>query len=207
MKLLHIDSSVLGDNSVSRQVSAAVVAQFKRGDAALEVVHRDLAAASLPHLALANLPGVHPIIASQGPQDEAAATRQARAESQTALDEFLAADIVVIGAPMYNFGIPSQLKAWIDRVVVPGQTFKYSAEGVAGLASGKRVVVALARGGYYGSDTPAHGFEHAQSYLQAVLGFIGVTDLKFIVAEGVQRGDEARSAAIAHALSEAAQVA
>jgi FMN-dependent NADH-azoreductase len=116
------------------------------------------------------------------------------------LEEFLAADIVVVGAPMYNFTIPSQLKAWIDRIVVGGKTFKYGANGPEGLAGNKRVIIAISRGGHYGADTPMAALEHLESYLRGVFGFIGVTNLEFIPADGIQLGPEHREKALAGAL-------
>jgi FMN-dependent NADH-azoreductase len=151
MKLLHVDSSILGANSASRPVAAAVADRFRRCDANLEVTYRDLSAEPLPHLTLAQLPGDHPLSAL-APASEAG--QHDKAASQAALEEFLAADIIVIGAPMYNFTIPSQLKAWIDRILIPGKTFQYSHGGVTGLAGDKRVVVVISRGGFYGPDTP-----------------------------------------------------
>ncbi len=104
------------------------------------------------------------------------------------LEEFLAADIVVIGAPDVHFTIPSQLKAWIDRIVIAGKTFRYGAAGAEGLAGGKRVIIAVSRGGFYGAGTPAAAMEHLETYLRGVFGFIGVTDLEIIVAEGLLVG-------------------
>src|SRR5260370_14047963 len=127
MKLLHIDSSVLGPHSVSRQVSAAIVDRLRKATPGLEIVYRDLATTPLAHLS-----GPH-LAAAQGAAPEAD-LQQDLAAGQSVLEEFLAADIVVLGAPMYNFTIPSQLKAWIDRIVVAGKTFKYSEQGVGGLA-------------------------------------------------------------------------
>jgi FMN-dependent NADH-azoreductase len=202
MKLLHVDSSILGANSVSRQVSAAITDSLRRADPALELAYRDLVAAPLPHLTLAHLPGDHPLSALAGDAD-AAALEKNRAASQAVLEEFIAADIVVIGAPMYNFTIPSQLKAWIDLLLVPGRTFRYGAAGVEGLAGDKRVIVALSRGGLYGRETPFAAAEHAESYLRTAFGFIGVTRLEIIVAEGIQRGAEQRAAAVAGALDAA----
>ena len=120
--------------------------------------------------------------------------------SQAVLDEFLSADMVVLGAPMYNFTIPSQLKAWIDRILVAGKTFRYSAQGPEGLAGNKRVIVAISRGGFYGPGTQAAAFEHLESYLRGVFGFIGVTKLEFISADGVRVGPEHREKALASAL-------
>jgi FMN-dependent NADH-azoreductase len=194
MKLLHIDASILGGNSVSRQLSAAAVKQLRKATPSLEVTYRDISSAPLSHLS-----GAH-LAAAQGATPETAAMREDVAASVTALDEFLAADIVVIGAPMYNFTIPSQLKAWIDRILVAGKTFKYSEAGVEGLAKGKRVIVAITRGGFYGADTSAAAGEHLETYLRWVFGFIGVTDLEVILAEGIQTGAEQREKAVADAL-------
>jgi FMN-dependent NADH-azoreductase len=182
MKLLHLDSSILGENSVSRSVSAAVVAQLKSAHPGLELTYHDLVAQPLPHLTLAAL------------------------ADPAYVDEFLAADVVVIGAGMYNFGLPTQLKTWIDRIAIAGKTFRYTEAGAQGLAGGKRVIVALARGGYYGSGSPAEGVEHAETYLRAVFGFLGVTDLEFIVAEGIALGPDQRQTALAGALAAAGNV-
>jgi FMN-dependent NADH-azoreductase len=205
MKLLHIDSSILGANSVSRQVSAAIVERLRPVTPTLEVTYRDLVAAPLPHVTLAHLPGDHPLSA-MAPDTDGAALEKNRAASQAVLEEFVAADIVVIGAPMYNFAIPSQLKAWIDLLLVPGRTFRYGASGLEGLAGDKRVIIAISRGNQYGAGAPAAAAEHAESYLRTAFGFIGVTNLEFIVAEGIQRGPEVRAAAIEGALGAAAEL-
>jgi FMN-dependent NADH-azoreductase len=193
MKLLHIDSSVLGPHSVSRQVSAAIVDRLRQATPGLETVYRDLTSTPLAHLS-----GSH-LAAAQGAVPEAALLPDIAA-SQAVLEEFLAADIVVLGAPMYNFTIPSQLKAWIDRIVVAGKTFKYDANGVQGLAGNKRVIIAVSRGGFYGADTPMAVGEHLETYLRWVFGFIGVTNLELISADGIQVGPEHREKALAGAL-------
>ena len=193
-KLLHIDSSVLGPHSVSRQLSAAIVERLRKATPALEVTHRDLTAAPLAHLS-----GAH-LAAMQGAVNPDATLQQEIATSGAVLAEFLAADTVVLGAPMYNFTIPSQLKAWIDRIVVPGKTFKYGAQGPEGLAGQKRVIVAVSRGGFYGAGTPTAALEHLETYLRGVFGFLGVTQLEFIAADGIQVGPEHREKALASAL-------
>ncbi|MBB4371678.1 FMN-dependent NADH-azoreductase [Bradyrhizobium sp. cir1] len=195
MKLLHIDSSVLGPHSVSRQVSAAIVDRLKQATPSLELVYRDLSQTPLAHLSGSHLAAAQgaPAPAELGPD---------LAASAAALDEFLAADVVVIGAPMYNFTIPSQLKAWIDRIVVAGKTFSYGANGPQGLAGGKRVILAISRGGYYGAGSPAAALEHLETYLRGVFGFIGINP-EFIVADGIQVGPEHREKAIAGALQAA----
>jgi FMN-dependent NADH-azoreductase len=196
MKLLHLDSSVLGPHSVSRQVSAAIVDRLRKATPGLDIVYRDLTLTPLAHLS-----GSH-LAAGQGAPAEAS-LREDLAAGQAVLSEFLAADIVVLGAPMYNFTIPSQLKAWIDRILVAGKTFKYSAQGVEGLAGNKRVIVAISRGGFYGAGTPAAVGEHLETYLRWVFGFIGVTNLEFISADGIQIGPEHREKAVAGALQAA----
>ena len=193
MKLLHIDSSVLGSHSVSRKVSAAIVDRLRQATPGLQIVYRDLTATPLSHLT-----GSH-LAAAQGAAPEAALL-QDLAAGQAVLDEFLTADIVVLGAPMYNFTIPSQLKAWIDRIVVAGKTFKYGAQGAEGLAGNKRVIIAISRGGFYGAGTPAAALEHLESYLRGVFSFIGVANPEFIFADGVQVGPEHREKALASAL-------
>ena len=116
------------------------------------------------------------------------------------LEEFLTADIVVIGAPMYNFTIPSQLKAWIDRILVAGKTFRYGATGPEGLAGNKRMIIAISRGGLYGSGAPAAVLEHLETYLRGVFGFIGVSNPELIVAEGLGLGPEQRAGSMQRAL-------
>ena len=193
MKLLHIDSSVLGPHSVSRQVSVAIVDRLRRAMSNLDIVYRDLTSTPLAHLS-----GLH-LAAAQGGEPDAA-LREDLAAGQAMLDEFLAADIVVLGAPMYNFTIPSQLKAWIDRIVVRGKTFRYGAQGPEGLAGNKRVILAISRGGFYGAGTPTATLEHLESYLRGIFGFIGITNPEFIFADGIQVGPEHREKALASAL-------
>jgi FMN-dependent NADH-azoreductase len=200
MKLLHIDSSILGGNSASRQLSAAIAGQLAEATPGLDVVYRDLAADPLSHLS-----GEH-FAARQGAVPESPAIQKDIAASEAVLDEFLGADIVVIGAPMYNFGIPSQLKAWIDRIAVAGKTFRYGAAGPEGLAGGKRVIVVVSRGGLYGPGMPTAAFEHVESYLRGVFGFLGVTDLEIVVAEGLAIGPEQRAAAMQGALKAVSQL-
>jgi FMN-dependent NADH-azoreductase len=201
MNLLQIDASVLGDNSVSRKVSAAITARLTSADPGLKVTYRDLAARPLGHLS-----GEHVAANFGAPQPEAPGFQADYADGQAALAEFLAADIVVIGAPMYNFTLPTQLKAWIDRLLIAGKTFRYTATGPEGLAGGKRVIVALSRGGFYGPQSPTAAYEHLESYLRTVFGFIGVTDLEFVAADGIAIGPEQRETALAGALEAASQL-
>jgi FMN-dependent NADH-azoreductase len=197
MNLLHIDASVLGDHSVSRQVSAAIVSRLQAANPDLTLVYQDLAAAPLAHLT-----GLH--LAAAGGAEVPEQVAREHADAQAALAEFLAADVVVIGAPMYNFTLPSQLKAWIDRILIAGKTFRYTATGPEGLAGNKRVIVAVSRGGFYGPDNAAA--EHVESYLRTVFGFIGVTDLTFLAADGIQIGPEQRAKALSGALEAASQL-
>jgi len=182
MKLLHIDSSVLGGHSVSRELTARIVAELKRADPSLDVAHRDLAAQPLPHWT--------PVADAADPL--------ALLDNEV-LEEFLAADVIVLGAPMYNFSIPSQLKAWIDRILVAGKTFRYGANGPEGLAGGKRVIVASSRGGFYGEASGRAAMDFQEKYLSAVFGFIGIADVRFVRAEGVAVSPEHKTQALASA--------
>lgn len=195
MKLLHVDSSILGAGSVSRQLSAEIVAAERRLHPGIQVLYRDLALTPVWHLS-----GTH-IAARSGVAPATAEAQADIAAGNAMLEEFLAADIVVVGAPMYNFAISSQLKAWIDRLAVAGRTFRYSEKGAEGLATGKRVIVASSRGGYYGPQTPAAFLDHQETYLRGIFGFFGITDVTFIRAEGVALGEEQRAKSIDAALS------
>ncbi|MBN9529549.1 MAG: FMN-dependent NADH-azoreductase [Alphaproteobacteria bacterium] len=190
MNILHLDSSILGQGSVSRLLSAEIVARLKAENPAARVIYRDLAAEPVPHLSGAYL------AAGMQPADQRSAEAQADLDLGAALmDEFLSADVVVIGAPMYNFSVSSQLKAWIDRVAVKGKTFNYTEKGPEGLAGGKKVIIASSRGGIYSSG-PGAAIDHQEPYLRAVFGFFGITDLDYIRAEGVNYGPEQREQAI-----------
>lgn len=187
MNLLHLDSSILGGNSVSRALAARIVAAEEALHPGIQVIRRDLGVSPISHLAAAHL------AARQGAVPEGAEIRADVAASEDALEEFLAADIVVVGAPMYNFSVPSQLKAWIDRIAVAGRTFRYGEAGPVGLAGGKTVIVASTRGGFYGPGTPNAALEHQESYLRAVFEFLGVTDIRFVRAEGIALGEDQKT--------------
>jgi FMN-dependent NADH-azoreductase len=188
MKLLHLDSSILSGNSASRQLTAAIVGGLVKKTPGMDVIYRDLSAQPLSHLS------GELFAARQGTVPESAEIQKDIAASEAVLEEFLAADTVVIGAPMYNFGISTQLKAWIDRIAVAGKTFRYGPSGPEGLAGGKQVIIAISRGGLYGAGTPAAGFEHAESYLRAVFAFLGVTNLEIVLAEGLALPDQREKA-------------
>jgi FMN-dependent NADH-azoreductase len=183
MKLLHIDSSALGDNSVSRTLSAATVARFQAETPSLDIVRYDLDADPLPHLTAAAL----------------ARTDAGDAErADRVLEDFLAADVVVIGAPMYNFSVPSTLKAWIDRIAIAGKTFRYNADGPEGLAKGKRAILAISQGGIHTAGGPS---DHQESYLVFMLNFLGVVDIEIVRAQGIGYSADHRVQAIAAALA------
>ena len=182
MTILHVDSSITGAQSASRTLTRSIVGQLKASQPGQRVVYRDLAADPLPHLTL----------------DAFADT--------SVLDQFLAADTVVIGAPMYNFTLPTQLKAWIDRLAVAGRTFRYTENGPEGLVKGKRVIVALARGGFYGEGSPAAALEHLETYLRGLFNFLGV-EPEFVAADGLNIGPEQREQSIREALGETLRLA
>ena len=182
MTILHIDSSITGDASVSRQLTSSIVERLKREQPGARIIRRDLAADPLPHLTL-----------------------EAMADSAT-VDEFLSADTIVIGAPMYNWNVPTQLKSWIDRILVAGRTFKYTEAGPVGLAGGRRVIVALARGGFYEEGTPMRSLEHVETYLRGVLGIIGI-EPEFVAADGLNVSPEQKQKSVRAALGETLQLA
>ena len=194
MKLLHIDSSILSANSTSRLLTAETVAAWKAAHPDTTVEYLDLAADAPSHFsadALAIKTGV------QAQPTEA--QQRENALSEKLVSQFLAADVLVIGAPLYNFGIPTQLKAWIDRLAQLGRTFKYTDKGPVGLAGGKTVIVASSRGGVYSTSDWGQSAEHQESYLKAIFGFFGITDVRIVRAEGLAMGDAAKSSALASA--------
>ena len=182
MTILHLDSSITGENSASRALSGSIVQQITRAQPDDAVVYRDLTANPLPHLTL-----------------------EAFADTSV-LDEFIAADTVVIGAPMYNFTVPTQLKAWLDRILVAGKTFRYTENGPEGLATGKRVIIALARGGFYDANSAAAALEHLETYLRGVFNFIGI-EPEFLAADGLNFGPEQREQSLKQALGETVRLA
>jgi FMN-dependent NADH-azoreductase len=195
MKLLHIDSSISGEASASRQLSSEIVRALTEATPGVEVIRRDLHANPLPHLDNALLPAIRPDPASDP------ATRPTDEKGAAALDEFLSADIVVIGTPMYNFTVPTQLKAWIDRIAIAGKTFSYSEAGPKGLAGGKKVIIASSRGGLYAPGMPFAANDFQEPYLRAIFRFLGIEDIEVVRAEGIAYGPEQREAAIKAALA------
>ena len=194
-RLLHIDSSILGGNSVSRQLTAQIVASWRAAHPATVVSYLDLAVETPPHFS-ADAMGFRLPPTSAALSD---AQQRENALSEALVAQFLAADVVVIGAPLYNFSIPSQLKAWIDRIAQVGRTFKYTEKGPVGLAGGKTVIVASTRGGMYSTSDAGNAMEHQESYLKTLFGFLGVTDVRIVRAEGLAMGEAAKAAALAAA--------
>lgn len=183
MKLLHIDSSALGTHSVSRELSAAIVSRWQDNVPGLEVTYLDLDNNPLPHLTGQVLAKADPAVAEAG---------------ELAIQQFLDTDVLVIGAPMYNFSVPSTLKAWIDRIAVAGRTFRYTEAGPQGLAGGKKVIIASARGSIHGDNAPT---DFQEAYLRQVFAFLGITDIEFVRAEGIGYGPQHRVDAISGALA------
>ncbi|WP_457422096.1 FMN-dependent NADH-azoreductase [Roseateles sp. P5_E7] len=201
MQLLHLDSSALGAASVSRQLTAEIVARQKALHPDIRVTYRDLAADPALHLT-----GAH-MAARMGATSDDATINADLVKGNAYMDELFAADVLVIGAPMYNLSIPTPLKAWIDRVAVAGKTFQYTATGPQGLLKGKKAFIASARGGVYSAGSPAAALEHQESYLIGLLAFLGVTDVKVVRAEGIAFGPQAKDAAIAKALQDIEAIA
>lgn len=180
MKLLHLDSSILGENSASRPLGAAIVARWQEAVPGLKLAYRDLAARPLPHLSGGSLAGSDPAEA---------------AEAERVLEEFVEADVIVVGAPMYNFGIPSTLKAWIDRIAIAGKTFRYTESGFQGLAGEKKVILASSRGGFHQHN----GADFQETYLKHMFGFLGITDIEIVRAEGLAVSPQQRESSLAEA--------
>ena len=195
MKLLHIDSSALGGNSVSRQLTERLVAQWRAAHPGTVVEYLDLATMRRPTFRWTRW------AFASGPNAEGLTDVQRRENeiSEKLVSQFLAADVVVVGAPMYNFSVPTQLKAWVDRIAQAGRTFTYTDKGPKGLAGGKTVIVASSRGGVYSTNPALAGLDHQESYLKTVFGFFGVTDVQIVRAEGVAMGDAAKAQALSAA--------
>ncbi|TCQ81585.1 FMN-dependent NADH-azoreductase [Pseudomonas sp. JUb52] len=196
MKLLHIDSSIMGNASVTRELSAAVVAAIQADRPDVRVTYRDLATEEISHLS-------GPIAAGFRQPSQADVAPEALAQhqlSEALVTEFLASDVLVIGAPMYNFSVPTQLKAWLDRIAQVNRTFKYTDRGPIGLTRDKYIVVVSARGGFY-ADGSFQDMDFQERYLRAFFAFLGVKDVEFVRAEGTSRGDAVRQAGIESASS------
>ena len=202
MKILHIDSSITGDDSVSRKLTAAAVERLRALAPDAQVTYRDVAIEPLPQASgalLAVAAGIATPAPESGLQKDVSTVNRV-------LQEVLAGDIIVIGAPMYNFSVPSQLKAWLDALAVPGRTFRYDEHGVQGLLGDKRVVIASARGNVYAGGSPFASADHHESYLLSFFGFLGVTRIEVVRAEGVRLSPAHAEAAITGALTQAGQL-
>ncbi|MGJ7578729.1 FMN-dependent NADH-azoreductase [Variovorax sp. RHLX14] len=194
MKLLQVDSSVLGAASASRALTAEVTAGWLRANAGTTVEVLDLAQDTPSHF------DANSLGSKVGVQAEPTeAQKRENAVSERLVSQFLAADVIVVGAPLYNFSVPTQLKAWIDRLAQPGRTFRYGEKGPVGLAAGKTVIVVSTRGGVYSTSAGGEAMEHQESYLKTIFGFFGIDDVRIVRAEGLAMGDVARSAAMAAA--------
>ena len=194
MKLLHVDSSILATSSVSRQLTAEVVEQWLQSYPDTIVEYLDLAVNAPNHFSADTL-GIKTGIQAEPTQ----AQRLENAVSEQLVSQFLASDVIVVGAPLYNFSIPTQLKSWIDRLAQPGRTFSYTAKGPVGLATGKTVIVASSRGGIYSASEGGQAMEHQESYLRVIFSFFGITDVRIIRAEGVAMGEAQKAAALSAA--------
>ncbi|MGV6476050.1 FMN-dependent NADH-azoreductase [Azotobacter vinelandii] len=197
-RVLVIESSARQEGSVSRQLTAEFLARWKAAHPNDEIVVRDLANEPVPHLDIDLLGGW-----TKPAEQQSEAEKAALARSERLTGELLGADVLVLAAPMYNFAIPSTLKAWLDHVLRAGVTFKYTENGPQGLLSGKRAFVLTARGGIYAGSP----LDHQEPYLRQALGFIGIHDVSFIHAEGLNMGGDFQQKGLAQAKEKLAQVA
>ncbi len=194
MQLLHIDSSITGDQSVSRQLTRNIVDAWVAAHPDTQVSRLDLLTDAPAHFTA-------DAMAPRTGRTDGLSEAQVRenAVSERLVSQFLASDVIVVGAPFYNFTIPTQLKAWLDRLAQPGRTFQYTANGPEGLATGKTVIVASTRGGVYSTSEQGQAMEHQESYLKVIFGFFGIADVRFVRAEGIGMGPEAKAKALASA--------
>jgi FMN-dependent NADH-azoreductase len=202
MKLLHVDSSILGTHSVSRQLTAEIVASWLKSHPNTTVEHLDLATDAPNHFS-ADAIGIK--VGVQAEPTEA--QRYENGVSEQLVEQFLAADVIVVGAPFYNFGIPTQLKAWIDRLAQAGRTFRYTEQGPVGLAGGKTVIVASTRGGMYSTSEGGQAMEHQESYLKVIFGFFGINDVRIVRAEGLSMGEAPKAEGLANARQQIPEMA
>ena len=190
-KVLIIDSAATGDASVSRRLTSDFAAELRQRDPSASIVHRDVGRDPIPHLTEETVTGIRGDATTE-------AERTTLALSDRLIEELREADLIVIGAPMYNFGMPSTLKAWFDHVLRARVTFRYAAQGPEGLVTGKRAIVIEARAGFY-SEGPAAAMDHQEPHIRTLLGFMGITDVTFVRAEKLAGGPEAAGAAVAAA--------
>ncbi|MEQ9920606.1 FMN-dependent NADH-azoreductase [Pectobacterium brasiliense] len=196
MKILHIDSSILENGSVSRQISADVVNELVKQHPDAVVSYRDVVKDEIRHLTGPIAAGFRQIASSLADD----ATLREHQLSEALVAEFLANDVIVIGAPMYNFSVSSQLKSWLDRLAQADKTFKYTEKGPVGLSGGRTVIVVSSRGGFY-TTPPFLDMDFQERYLQGFFRFLGITDIHFVRAEGASKGDEIKNREIQNAKS------
>ena len=190
MNILFLHSSILGPQSVTRTLSAALLERLQSTYPDASIAHRNLAEDPIPHISSQYLQALTDPAAPRSSAIEAEI-----AQSAAVMAEFKAADIIVVGAPMYNFGVPSTLKAWIDRIAVAGETFRYFASGPEGLCKGKQVFILSGRGSAL-SGTPWEVMDHQEKHLETLFGFLGIDDITIVRAEGVAASPDARGAAL-----------
>jgi FMN-dependent NADH-azoreductase len=191
--ILILDSSAGGEASVSRKITDAAARTIRGRNPGARIVRRDIGADPIPHLTAETVPAIRAGLV----ESETAAAALALSDALVA--ELMEADLVVIGAPMYNFGMPSTLKAWFDHVLRAGITFRYSEAGPEGLLKGRKAIVVETRGGLY-SEGPAAALDSQEPHLRTLLGFMGITDVTFVRAEKLAFGPEAAAAAVADAI-------
>lgn len=188
MNILQIKSSLFGDDGQSSRLANEFVAALLERNPGAKLVVRDLVRDPVPHLDPARL-------AAFGAKEPSPAQRAVLAESDTLIEELRQADRLVIGLPMYNFGVPSQLKAWYDHVARAGLTFRYTEKGPQGLLTGKKATIFATRGGEYA----ASGNDWQAEFVRVIFGFIGITDVEFVLAEGLALSEASRAASLAKA--------
>ncbi len=200
MQILQIDSSVAGAKSASRPLTKAAADQLLSVHPDAKLVYRDLIQDPLRHYTA--------VLRVHGAESDTHTPEQKAelAVGETILQEFLAADVVVVGVPMYNFSVPSQLKAWIDLICVAGKTFRYSPTGPVGLCGEKRAIVISTSGGLYGPGSPFEPYNHQSRYIKDVFSFLGITNVTIITAEGLAIGPEKAASAIEDARSQISQL-
>jgi FMN-dependent NADH-azoreductase len=200
--LLFVTSSLMGDKSQSRQVATDYVAAVRAANPGLKLVERHLTPDNIPHLGMDALGGLGAAPDARTPAQTAAVKL-----ADTIIEEVEAADTVVLAVPMYNFSVPSTLKAWLDHLARAGRTFTYTANGPEGQLKGKRVVVVVSRGGFYTGDSPAKGMDFQEPYLRMFFGFLGITDVTFVQVEGQAIGPDVAAKGLAAAKSAVTRLA
>jgi FMN-dependent NADH-azoreductase len=198
-RVLIIDSAATGDASVSRKLTGEIAERLSDRDPAVHIVRRDIGASPIPHLTAETVGAIRGVARTE-------AEREALALSDAVVAEVKEADLIVIGAPMYNFGMASTLKSWFDHVLRAGVTFRYTEAGPEGLVTGKKAVVIETRAGLY-SEGPAAVMDNQEPHIRTLLGFMGITDVTFVRAEKLAFGPEAAAAAIADAAQQLAGLA